>query len=85
MQEKLVDKLVEECTKSIDRVEVASENAHKNKCSSCTLYIILFSIIFTICIGIATYFILIGILKMMMLVLCLIPVLKQQSFLIYAA
>ena len=57
MQEKLVDKLVEECTKTIDEVEIASENEHENKCSSCTLYIVLFSLIFTIIIGIATYFI----------------------------
>ena len=56
-RKKVVDKLVEECTKNIDEVEVASENEHKNKCSSCTLYIILFSIIFTISIGIATYFV----------------------------
>ena len=35
----------------------ASENKHKNKCSSCMLYIILISIIFIINIGIATYFV----------------------------
>ena len=56
-KEELVDKLVEECTKSIDEVEIDSENEHKNKCSSCTLYMVLFSIIFTISIGIATYFV----------------------------
>ena len=55
-RKKLVDKLIEECTKSIDEVEIASENEHKNKCSSCTLYIVLFSIFFTISIGIAIYF-----------------------------
>ena len=53
----LVDKLVEECTENIDEVKIASENEHKNKCSSCTLYIVLFSIIVTINIGIATYFV----------------------------
>ena len=51
---KLVDKLIEECTKSIDEVEIASENEHE--CSSCILYIVLFSIFFTISIGIAIYF-----------------------------
>ena len=56
-RKKLIDKLVEECTKSINKVEIASENEHKNKCSSCTLYIALFSIIFTINIGIAIYFV----------------------------
>ena len=55
-RKKLFDKLVEECTESIDEVEIASENEHKNKCSSCTLYTVLFSIIFTISIGIGIYF-----------------------------
>ena len=55
-RKKLFDKLIEECSKNIDEVKVASENEHKNKCSSCTLYIVLFSIIFTISIGITTYF-----------------------------
>ena len=32
------------------------ENKHKNKCSSCTLYIVLFSIFFTVKVGIGTYF-----------------------------
>ena len=44
-------------TENIDEVKIASENKHKNKCSSCTLYIVLFSIIFTINIAIATYFV----------------------------
>ena len=65
-RKKLVDKLVEhsstdrssavKCSENIDEVKIASENEHKNKCSSCTLYIVLFSIIFTINIGIVTYF-----------------------------
>ena len=56
-RKKLVDKLVEECIKIIDEIEMVSENEHKNKCRSYTPYIVLFSIIFTICIGIATYFV----------------------------
>ena len=56
-KKKLVDELFEESTKNIDEVEIASENEHKNKCSSCTLYIVLFSMIFTISIGIATCFV----------------------------
>ena len=56
-RKKLVDKLVEEYNKNIDEVEIASEKKHKNKCSSCTLYIALFSIIFTVSIGIVTYFV----------------------------
>ena len=56
-RKRLADKLVEECTENIDEVKIASENEHKNKCSSCTLYIVLFSIIFAINIGIGAYFV----------------------------
>ena len=56
MQKKIVNKLVEKSTKNTDEVKIAeitlTENMHKY--SSCTLYIVLFSIIFTINIGIAT-------------------------------
>ena len=45
---KLADKLVEECTETVEEMKIASENKHKNKGSSCILYIVLFSIIFTI-------------------------------------
>ena len=58
-RKKLIDKLVEECTESIDEVKITeitqAENEHK--CSSCTLYIVLFSIFFTIIIGIGIYFV----------------------------
>ena len=53
-RKKLVDKLIEECTKSIDEVEITSENEHKF--SSGTLYIVLFPIFFIISIRVATYF-----------------------------
>ena len=53
----LLDKLTEECIENIDKVKTASENNHKNKYNSCTLYIVLFSIIFAINIGIGAYFI----------------------------
>ena len=56
-RKKLADKLVEECTENIDEVKITSENEHKNKCSSCPLYIALFSIIFTINTGIVIYFV----------------------------
>ena len=49
-RKRLVDKLVEECTKTIDEVKIVSES--KNQCSSCILYIALFSIFFTINVGI---------------------------------
>ena len=58
MQEK-IGSLVAECTENIPEVKIAEcssvENIHK--CSSCTLYIVLVSIIFTINIGIGTYFV----------------------------
>ena len=48
-REELVDELVKECNEVVKEVKIVSEN--KNKCSSCILYIALFSIIFTINIG----------------------------------
>ena len=51
---KLADKLVEECTENIEEVKIAE---HKNKCNSCILYIVLFSIFFAINIGIGAYFV----------------------------
>ena len=62
-RKKLVDKLVEECTENVEEVKLAKitsagdENKHKIKCSSCTLYIVLFSLIFTIILGIGSYFV----------------------------
>ena len=59
-KKRLANKLAEECTENIEEtklVEITSaknENKHKN--SSCTLYIALFSIFFTINVGIGTYF-----------------------------
>ena len=54
-RKKLADKLVEECTETVKEVKIVSKN--KNKCSSCILYIVLFSVFFTINVGIATYFV----------------------------
>ena len=52
----MLDKLVDECDENIDEVKIVSES--KNKCNSyILLYIVLFSIFFTINAGIATYFI----------------------------
>ena len=56
-KKKLADKLVEECTETVEEVKIASKNMHKNKCSSCTVYIVLFSILFTINVGFPTYFV----------------------------
>ena len=51
---KLFGRLVEECMKRIDKVEI---NQAENKSSPCTLYIVLFSIIFTISILIGICFV----------------------------
>ena len=46
---KLVDRLVEESTENIEKTSLvektSAKNENKHKCSSCTLYIVLFSII----------------------------------------
>ena len=63
IRKKLVDKLVEEFIETDDEVKLTkitlaeNENKHKNKCSSCILYNVLFFIIFTINVGIGTYFV----------------------------
>ena len=48
----MIDKLVEECTENTDEVKIDNENKHEKECSSCIVYIILFSIFFIISIGI---------------------------------
>ena len=60
-KKKLIDKLVEECPETNNKVKLdkitRSENENKHKFSSCALYIVLFLIIFTINVGIGTYFV----------------------------
>ena len=60
-RKKLIDKLVEERTENIGETRLfektSAKNKNKHKCSCCTLYIVLFSIIFTTDIGISTYFV----------------------------
>ena len=56
----LVDKLVEKCSENIDEVKIARMALfeHRNDCKSlCTIYVVLIVIVFTISIGIGTYFI----------------------------
>ena len=57
-RKKLVAPLIEECTGTVEEVKLAKISLAKNesgsKCSSCTVYIVLFSTIFTINVGIAT-------------------------------
>ena len=54
-RKRLVDKLLDECYENIDEVKTVSES--KTKFNSCILYIVLFSIFFTINVGISAYFI----------------------------
>ena len=83
-RKKLVDKLVKECTENIDEVELAritlAENENKHKYSPCTLYIVLFSIIFTINVGTGTYYFVYC--HWFLIVLSLLSVLKQFNELI---
>ena len=62
MQKKIVDKVVDECTETVEEVNLAkitlAENKNSYKCSSFTVYIMLFWIFFTINNGgIGAYFI----------------------------
>ena len=61
MQKKLVDKLVDECTETAKEVKLAkitlAENESENKYSSCTVYIVLMIVVFTIFTGITIYFV----------------------------
>ena len=61
MQKKLVDKSVDESTETVEEGKSAkitlAENENSYKCSSCTVYIVLMILVFTICAGITTYFV----------------------------
>ena len=61
MQKKLVDKLIDECAETIEEVKLAkitfAENENENKYSSCTEYIVLMIVVFTIFTGITIYFV----------------------------
>ena len=60
-RKKLVDKLVDESAETVEEEKLAkitlAENANMHKCIPCALYIVLFTIVFTINVGIATYFV----------------------------
>ena len=53
-RKKLVDKLVEECIEKVDKTIITKITENKCK-SSCTIYVVIIIIAFTICIGIGTY------------------------------
>ena len=48
---------MEDCNENIEEISLIKINSTKCKSNSCILYIVLFSILFTINIGIATYFV----------------------------
>ena len=52
----MVDKLVKECNENIEETSLVKINSTKCKRDSCILHIALFSIFFTINIGIGAYF-----------------------------
>ena len=60
-RKKLVDKLIDECTETIEEVKLAkitlAKNENENKYSSCTVYIVLMIVVFTIFTGITIYFV----------------------------
>ena len=60
-RKKFVDKLIDECTETIEEVKLAkitlAENENENKYSSCTEYIVLMIADFTIFTGITNYFV----------------------------
>ena len=53
----MVDKLIEQCNGNVEKTSLAQINLTKRKHNSCLLYIVLFSIFFTINIGSASYFV----------------------------
>ena len=59
MQKKLTDKLIDECTETIEEMKLANitftENKNNYECSSCIVYIVLMSIAFTVFTGITVY------------------------------
>ena len=53
-RQKLVEKIVEECTETVEEGKIAKNT---QKCNSCIPYIVLSLILFTIDVGIRAYFV----------------------------
>ena len=82
-KKRIADKLAEECIENIEEATpveiISSKNERMHKCSPRTLYIVLISIFFTLNVEIAIYFLFLLVLeKKTLLVLSLVPALKQQ-------
>ena len=59
-RKKLVDKLIDECTETIEEIKsakITSEDKNGNKCSSCKVYVIFMIVVFTIFTEITIYFV----------------------------
>ena len=60
-EKKLINKLIHECTETIEEVKLAkiifAKNKNENKYSSCPVHIVLMIVIFTIFTGITIYFV----------------------------
>ena len=60
-RKKLVGKLIDECTETIEEVKLAEttifENENENKYGSCKVHIVLMILVFTIFTGITIYFV----------------------------
>ena len=59
-EKKIVDKLVDECTETIEEVKLANVTLTENenhKYSSCKVYIVFMIVVFTIFTGITIYFV----------------------------
>ena len=60
-RKKLVDKLIDECTETIEEVKLAkitlAKNENENKHSSCAVYIVLMIVMFIVFTGITIYFV----------------------------
>ena len=60
-RKKLVDKLIHECTETIEEIKLAEitlpENENESKCSSSKVYIVFMIVVFTIFTGITIYFV----------------------------
>ena len=55
------EKIIDEWDETVEEVKLAkitlTENENSYKCSSCTVYIVLMIVVFTICAGISAYFV----------------------------
>ena len=58
MQKRLADKLIDECNETTEETSLVNKiNSTKCKHNSCILYVVLFSIFFTVNVGIGAYFV----------------------------